>query len=133
MRLTGGGHGFTPVLELPSNDGSLIMIPVESGVRERIRSNEGDVRERVRDTFHGQSGSEEKLPMAPSETASVKRARKPTLLDVRRIAERAFVSGKMRVLSQEELRAVTKSALDDDDEFTRRLVAKKKEIATLNR
>jgi hypothetical protein len=109
------------------------MIPVESGVRERIRSNEGDVRERVRDTFHGQSGSEEKLPMAPSETASVKRARKPTLLDVRRIAERAFVSGKMRVLSQEELRAVTKSALDDDDEFTRRLVAKKKEIATLNR
>jgi hypothetical protein len=109
------------------------MVEVDAGVRERTRDDEGDVGERVRAIFHGPPALKGHPPMAPSEIAPVKRSRKPTLLDVRRVAERAFVSGKMRVLSPEELDAVTTSSLDHDAEFTRRLVAKKKEIATLNR
>lgn len=131
MRLVGRTVGFIPVLELPSKL-RLIMIRAADGVIERTRDRDDDVRWDV-GTARNRSALANNLPVTPPETGPVKRSRKPTLLDVRRAADRAFVSGKMVVLSQEEVRAASISAHDHDDEFERRLVAKKKEIAALRR
>jgi hypothetical protein len=131
MRLVGRTVGFTPVLELPSKL-RLIMIRAADGVIERTPDRGDDIRWAV-GTVRGRSALANNLPVTPPETGPVKRSQKSTLLDVRRAADRAFVSGKVVLLSQEEVRAARTSALNHDDEFERRLVAKKKEIATLRR
>jgi hypothetical protein len=107
------------------------MIRAADGVFEQTRDKHDDVRWPV-GTVRNRSALADN-PSVPPETGPLKRSRKPTLLDVCRAADRAFVSGKMVVLSQEELRAVSITAHDHDDEFERRLVAKKKEIAAPKR
>lgn len=131
MRLVSRTVGFTAVLQFASKQ-RLIMIRAADRVIEQTRDRDDDVRWAV-GTVRNRSALANNLPVTPPETGPVKRSRKPTLLDVRRAADRAFVSGKMVVLSQEELRVASISAHDHDDEFERRLVAKKKEIATLRR
>jgi hypothetical protein len=131
MRLAGRTVGFTRVLEPPSKQRS-IMIRAAEGVIERTRDRDDNVRWAA-GTVRNRSVLANSLPVTPPETGPVKRTRKPTLLDVRRAADRAFVSGKMVVLSQEELRTANINAHNHDNEFERRLAARKKEIATLRR
>jgi hypothetical protein len=104
------------------------MIRAADGVIERTRDRDDDVRWAV-GTVRNRSALTNNLPVTPPETGPVRRSRKPTLLDVRRAADRAFVSGKMIVLSQEEVSAASISAYNHDDEFARRLVARKRAIA----
>ena len=101
------------------------MIRAADGVIERVRDRNDAVRWAV-GTVRDRSTLANNPAVTPPETGPMKRPCKPTLLAVCRAADRAFVSGKMVILSQEELRAARISAHDHDHEFERRLVAKKK-------
>src|ERR1700678_2082727 len=102
MRLVGRSVGFTPVLQSPSKL-RLTMIRAADGVIERVRDRNDDVRWAV-GTVRDRSTLANNPAVTPPETGPMKRPCKPTLLAVCRAADRAFVSGKMVILSQEELR-----------------------------